>query len=147
MFALLALLTFLMPAPPSSPAAWSFACVGAKDGLAVVEVKAELEPGWHLYALDLPSDQGPIPTSITLKASKDYALVGPVLEPVPVEAYDDNFAMLVRYHAGSPTFTLKVKPLVSGAFDMEGEVVFMVCNDKTCLPPVAVPFRITVPAS
>jgi hypothetical protein len=27
---------------------------------------------------------------------------------------------------------------------VEGEVEYMLCNDKTCLPPVGVPFKVVV---
>lgn len=147
MLALLALLNSFTPLATNSPASWSFAYSGMKDGLVVVELKAEVEDGWHLYAMDLPSDEGPIATSVRLKPSADFQVIGAVKEPTPEEVYDGSFGMIVRYHSGDPTFTVSVRPIGSGPFEVEGEVEYMVCNDKTCLPPVVVPFRITVPAS
>jgi thiol:disulfide interchange protein DsbD len=72
--------------------------------------------------------------------------MGPLNEPVPKEEFDPNFEMQVRYHPGNPRFTQRIKPATANGFVVEGEVEFMVCNDVTCLPPTAVPFRIEVPA-
>ena len=81
------------------------------------------------------------------KRPTSFSIVGELKEPDPVEEYDPNFAMMVRYHSGQPRFVLSIKPSSDAPFVVEGEVEYMVCNDKTCLPPMTVPFRITVPAT
>ncbi|MFN3876174.1 MAG: protein-disulfide reductase DsbD domain-containing protein, partial [Flavobacteriales bacterium] len=134
----------LVPALCGSPVKWRFSAGSSGDGLVRVELRAQVEADWHIYATSLPSDEGPIPTSIRFAPSDAYALAGPLQEPQPVEAYDPNFGMVVRYHDGSPVFVQWVRPSRPGAFEVRGEVEYMVCNDKTCLPPVTVPFALKV---
>lgn len=144
MVALVSLLALLNIGYPSNPVKWSFQAHRLNDGLVRVEIMSHVEEGWHIYATHLPSDDGPIATSIRFKPSEDFEPYGSLEEPGPVEVYDHNFGMVVRYHEGSPVFAQVVKPAAPGAFTVEGEVEYMVCNDKTCLPPVVVPFTLRV---
>lgn len=140
----LSLIVSLALIVPSSPVKWRFKAQRLSDGLVRVEIRTEVEEGWHIYATTLPSDEGPIATGIRFKPSDDYALHGALQEPPAREVYDPNFGMLVRYHEGSPTFVQVIEPSKPGAFDVEGEVEYMVCNDRTCLPPVVVPFKLRI---
>jgi thiol:disulfide interchange protein DsbD len=134
---------WLSMALTGSPAQWSFSAVQRTDGLVELHCQATLEEGWHVYATTLPSDHGPIATTIQLKDPEAFTLVS-LQEPPPVEEYDPNFAMVVRHHSGSPRFVLVLKPNTKGPLVVEGEVEYMLCNDKTCLPPVGVPFKVVV---
>jgi thiol:disulfide interchange protein DsbD len=53
--------------------------------------------------------------------------------------------MQVRYHSGTPVFVQVFQPTTPGLHVVKGEVEFMVCNDKTCLPPEVVAFSIDLP--
>src|SRR5690554_5219318 len=75
------------------PVQWTFEVVEKTDEYAVLAFKAEIEAGWHLYATELSSDEGPIPTSINFEKSDDYELVGELIEPEPITKYDPNFMM------------------------------------------------------
>jgi thiol:disulfide interchange protein DsbD len=125
------------------PVSWRFEAVTAADGKVEVRIMATCEQGWHIYALSLPQGDGPIPTAIHMGASDSYA-AGEVSEPKPEEAFDPNFAMDLRFHSGA-VFTVPLKRLKDGPLTVTGEVEFMACNDKTCLPPKVVPFSVTVP--
>lgn len=144
MHTLLTLVSSLLIGSPSSPVKWHFHAHRMNDGLVRVDISTQVEEGWHIYATTLPSDEGPIATSIRFNPSEAFALHGELVEPKPVEVYDTNFAMMVRYHDGSPAFEQMIKPAKPGAFEVEGEVEYMVCNDRTCLPPVAVPFKLRI---
>lgn len=130
---------------PKHPATWSFAAVVTEGDRVEVILTAQLEEGWHLYATELPSDQGPIATSFTFTPSEAFT-AGTLVEPAAKEEYDPNFAMVVRHHSGAPVFKLPIVRRTADAFTVEGELEFMVCNDKTCLPPEVVPFKIAVGA-
>lgn len=146
MIAVLILFLGLIQPKPSAPIAWQFSAVPRADGLLELRCDARLEEGWHVYATELPSTDGPIATSIRVTSSPLYGEVISLEEPAPQEEYDPNFAMLVRYHAGAPRFVLLIKPATAEPIRIQGEVEYMVCNDKTCLPPVSVPFDVPVQA-
>jgi len=131
---------------PSAPVAWQFSAVLRADGIVEVRCDAQVDAGWHVYATELPSMDGPIATSIRITPSDSYGEVIALQQPVPMEEYDPNFAMVVRYHAGTPRFVVLLKPSSIAPFKVQGEVEYMVCNDKTCLPPVVVPFDVPVQA-
>lgn len=146
MITTLLLVLGLMLPEPSIPIDWRFSAVLRADGLVEVNCDARLDEGWHLYATQLPSEDGPIATSIRITPSMQYGAALSLVEPEPTEQYDPNFAMQVRYHAGAPRFTVLLKPTSSPDIAVRGEVEYMVCNDKTCLPPVVVPFEVPVQA-
>ena len=137
-------LTLLTMMPVGSPVTWSFSSTSAADGSVLIELTAQCEQGWHIYATELPSNEGPIATSFRFTPSDAYKVIGELKEPEPKEQYDPNFAMTVLSHSGAPRFVLNVMPRTHEPFMVDGQVEFMVCNDRTCLPPVVVPFSITV---
>ncbi|MCB0770348.1 MAG: hypothetical protein KDC00_08080 [Flavobacteriales bacterium] len=146
MLQLLFSLSLVLSTHAGPPVSWNFSSQVDDDGTVQLRLEAVAEEGWHIYATELENELGPIPTTVRFKPSKDHELLGALVEPVPMEEFDPNFEMQVRYHSGKPVFTQRIKPFTSGSFVVEGEVEYMVCNDVTCLPPTAVPFRIGVPA-
>ena len=133
----------LLSAVMASPVQWAFKAEMSSEGCWVV-LEASVEPGWHVYATELPSDQGPLPTLVRFTPSEGYAWAAPLVEPEPVEEYDHNFGVTVRHHSGTVEFRRLLRP-IHGPAVVVGEVEYMVCNDHTCLPPVVVSFKIEVP--
>lgn len=129
----------------NGPVTWKAIATSASEGNVTVAVTGMCEPGWHIYALHLDRDDGPIPTRVRFDPSSDYVLVDSLRAPGPDVAYDPNFAMELGTYSDSVTFTATVHRQVSAAFPVRGEVEYMSCNDKTCLPPRTVPFTIEVP--
>ncbi len=142
MYAVL-LSTLLTAMDPTGPVTWSFAAKPAVDGVVSVEMTATVGEGWHIYATKLENDLGPIPTTIRFEKNDVLVPVGELGEPVAEEVFDPNFEMQVRYHSGAPVFVQQFKT-TAAAQVVKGEVEFMVCNDKTCLPPEVVKFEIAV---
>jgi thiol:disulfide interchange protein DsbD len=146
---LLSLLLALSLAPARGqghPVRWSFMAEQDTSGAPVVALHANCDEGWHYYALTLPREDGPFPTVIHLAPSAAYQAAGPVVEPLPVEVEDPNFMMMVRYHGDGTVFRLPLKRLSNEAFNVEGGVEFMCCNDQMCLPPTTVKFNVPFPA-
>lgn len=129
-----------------TPVRWTFSAGIEPDGAPSVVLAAACDEGWHFYALTLPREDGPFPTVITLDPSNELVAAGPVVEPPPVEVEDPNFMMMVRQHGDGATFRIPLKRRTSGAFNAEGGVEFMCCNDRMCLPPVKVKFSVPFPA-
>lgn len=140
------LVTALSLTAPAGPVHWSFAAKPAADGVVAVELAATVDEGWHIYATRLENDLGPIPTTIRFETNDALAIIGELREPKPEEVFDPNFEMQVRYHSGTPVFVQQFKN-TGAATVVKGEVEFMVCNDKTCLPPEVVKFEIPVGAN
>lgn len=125
------------------PVAWSFAQKEIGNNEFLVSFTAKIEPGWHLYSQNLPSDEGPIATSFYFNTTNGVDLLGKVTEPKPKKEYDPNFDMELTFFDNEVTFTQKIK-LTQSTGLIEGELEFMVCNDKMCLPPELVPFKFNI---
>ena len=142
---LLLLMTVLLISAASyaqieSPVKWSYAAKKLNNNEAVVFLRATIQDGWHIYSLNVP-DGGPIKTSFKFTPSKEYALVGAVAEPAPIKKYEEAFKMNVTYFENTVTFQQKIK-LKGSASAVKGQLEYMTCNDKKCLPPEDVDFSI-----
>ncbi|MCA1764429.1 MAG: thiol:disulfide interchange protein, partial [Flavobacteriales bacterium] len=117
------------------PVDWEMSVSETSDTEATLTFKATLEEGWHIYALDLPSDEGPLPTEFTFETSDKYELLGDPDQGKYITDYDPNFQMDLNYFADRAEFTQKIKRISPSDFSVKGELSFMVCNDEMCLPP------------
>lgn len=137
----------LLQARAGGPVTWAFTATPTGTDTVQVLLTATCEPGWHIYALQLPSDQGPLPTEVQLDEDPAYSALGAAVEPAPVETDDPNFGVKVRYHGAEVTFAQFVSRNTKMAFVIAGNVQYMACNDMTCLPPRSVPFTVNVPST
>jgi thiol:disulfide interchange protein DsbD len=58
------------------------------------------------------------------------------------KTYDPNFKSVLKYYSNHVEFIQKVKIKSSTTTLVKGTLIFMVCNDKKCLPPKEIPFSI-----
>ncbi|KIA91588.1 sugar transporter [Pedobacter kyungheensis] len=124
------------------PVTWSYAAKKTSPTTATIFIKATIDRGWHLYS-QFVKDGGPVKTTFTFPAAKDFTLIGKTIEPKPVTKYEATFKMDVSYFENSVVFQQKVKLTGKNAV-VKGSVEFMVCDDKQCLPPEQVDFSVPV---
>lgn len=126
------------------PVKWDFKTKELSEDRIELQFIASLEPKWHLYSQDVPED-GPVPTSFNITESENFELTGSVEEPEPIEEFDPNFDMVVKYHGGEEVvFTQEVKVLTDEPFTISGFMEYMCCDDSRCLPPTEVDFSFPV---
>ena len=126
-----------------APVKWAYAAKRISPTEAVVFFRATIDAGWHIYSLNV-KDGGPIKTSFTFAPSNDYVLEGKPSEPTPISHYEKSFSMDVSYFEGSVTFQQKIKLKSPNATVVKGQLEYMTCNDRKCLPPEDVDFSIPV---
>lgn len=124
------------------PVTWSYAAKKTSATTATIFIKATIDQGWHLYS-QFVKDGGPVKTTFTFPSSGTYSLVGSTTEPKAVTKFESTFKMDVSYFEKSVVFQQKVK-LKGKTATVKGNVEFMVCDDKQCLPPEQVDFSIPV---
>ncbi len=111
-------------------------------------LKAEIEPKWHLYALDQPSG-GAIATTIKITEGRLFEIVGNIRTPKPKVAPDPNFvvdgkALQTRYFEGQAAFEFMLKATGEvNDSDLAIDVRYQLCNETTCLPPKTVKVTFT----
>ena len=124
-----------------APVKWSYAAKKISSTGAVVFLKATIEPGWHIYSLNV-KEGGPIKTSFTFDKSKDYTLMGKPSEPNPIVKYDNNFKLNLTYFEKEVIFQQKIKLKSADVSIIKGKLEYMTCNDKKCLPPEDLDFAV-----
>lgn len=125
------------------PIKWSYAAKKTSATEATILIKATLEKGWHLYAQSLAEGRGPVKTSFTFNPSPTVQLIGKVSEPNPIVKFEKVFNMNVSYFEDAVIFQQKVK-LSGKNVLVKGNVEFMICSDKQCLPPETKEFSIPI---
>lgn len=126
-----------------APVKWSSE-VKQKGDEATLIIKAKIEKKWHLYATQLPSDDGPIATEITFTPDPNYALLGALKESNYKSMFDPIFEMDVSFHEKKATFSQTIKVNSTDDFIVDGYVYYMVCDDEKCLPPEEIDFKFQI---
>ena len=110
---------------------------------ASLQISAKIENGWHLYALYLDPNIGPVPTQIVLEKNKAVKILNSFEASTKAkQSYDPNFGAEVSYFEQS--FEASNRIVVKKTTTARGELTYMLCDDKRCLPPQSIPFEIKV---
>ena len=125
-----------------NPVAWEFSKEDFGGGEYELFFKASIEDGWYLYS-QFVEDDGPLPTTFTFSESDSYELIGTTQEGEPKQEYDPNFDMVLSYFTKEAVFSQKVKAISSDA-QVDGELMFMVCDATQCLPPEYIEFSFKI---
>ncbi|MFW5755080.1 MAG: thioredoxin family protein [Tangfeifania sp.] len=136
------LLAFCAGAQIIEPIKWSFD--SKQDGKNVELIfTASIDENWNLYDTELP-EGGPIPTSVVFNDSTKFEFVGGLQKkPEPVEKYDPTFMMDLRYFTNEATLTHDIRLKTDEPVEISGHILFMGCDDETCLPPNEAEFSFT----
>ena len=100
-----------------------------------LQVKGDIEEGWHLYSIKTDPNAGPIPVQIKSKKSKYFRSKGGFIEKFDaIKIFDANFDSDVYIFEKNYLAEQKIK-LKKETF-IEVRVTYMICNDEMCLPPI-----------
>ena len=104
--------------------------------VAIIDVNAELDFTWRIYAVyDVP--EGPSSTKFIIE-SDIVNMSGRVIEPEPIEKFDEGFGNITKYHEGTPQFSIPLElkdNLPNGTYNVEVIIDYQVCNNSLCYPP------------
>lgn len=127
---------------------WSFSQKNISADEIELSFKAKIEPTWHLYS-QIETPDGPLPTYFEFEKSKDFKLIGKVIEPKPIEHAEPVFDnLVVRFFENTAVFKQKIKVLTNKPFTVKGFIDGMACNESQCQkfsPPVDFSFKLEVP--
>ncbi|MBF90801.1 MAG: thiol:disulfide interchange protein [Flavobacteriales bacterium] len=144
---LVLLLTFFtVSAQFYNPVTWEFSQENIGGDELELTFTASIEGEWYMYSQHI-SDDGPVPTTFTFFNEEGIEVLTDVLEPEPVEEFDSNFDMVLKYFKKKVSFTQRIKSITDSAYTLNGEVMFMTCDPKQCLPPEYVEFSFNIPAA
>ncbi|WJS94646.1 protein-disulfide reductase DsbD family protein [Flavobacterium johnsoniae] len=117
-----------------NPIKWKTSVENISGNEYELQVKAIIEPGWHLYSQNV-QDGGPIPTRFSFAKSSEFELFGGVKEEKGKIVNDPVFKMQIKFFEKETTFRQRIRLLSSNPLKIKADVEFMVCNDENCLPP------------
>ena len=121
-----------------NPVIFNYSVVKKGNDLYEVHVKAMIEPKWHIYSVSNP-DGGAQATEIKINDGKP---VGTIKEKGKMKTeFEKEFGVNQKYFESAVDFVQLVK-LKPGNKKITGTVSYMVCNDRQCLPPKEVEFKI-----
>lgn len=139
--ALLALGAPAVSAAKDDPVRWTLAPAGGQSQIlpgdkVFFELKATIQPGWHLYSPTTPPG-GPIITKIAV--ADNPAIAGySIYRPQPLRKLDPNFQIETETYAGEALFLVEADTAKSatGESDVQATARYQACTDVKCLPPV-----------
>lgn len=101
-----------------------------------VTVRADIDGDWHLYSSLNDPDAGPYPTTFS-SAGENLQIAGSVSESDARIVMDPNFNAELGWHSGEAHFTvpLAFDTTASGSNTITLDILYQVCDDKSCLPP------------
>ena len=137
------LLSVITSAQIFNPVTWDFSQKQVSDNEIELQFKASIDEGWHLYSQFI-EDDGPVPTEFSFTTQGGYSLVGTPTEGMPIEEFDPNFDMILKYFGNEAIFTQIVQVSSVEDFNLDGNVYFMVCDEAQCLPPEEVEFSFEI---
>ena len=96
--------------------------------------EAAIPSGFHMYDMG-PYEGGPNPTVITLSPEAGVELVGSVEQRTkPHRYFDQMFGMEIGTFSGKALFTQRVR-LTAAQAKVRAAIEWMICDDKSCMPP------------
>ena len=134
-----------MVASAQNPVTWSFTSKKLTDSSYEIRMTATIEKKWHLFSQTQPDDAVASPTAFTITSNPLIELVGKVKEVGKLEKFHDKELDISAYqYSDKVEFvqTIKLKGKVKTSFN--GSVEYQTCDDKKCLPPKTVNFKVAL---
>ncbi|HEX4958699.1 MAG TPA: protein-disulfide reductase DsbD domain-containing protein [Lacibacter sp.] len=122
---------------------WEFSSKKIADKKYEIKMVANIQPGWHLYSQNQSEDAIALPTTIKFVNNPLVVLSGKPQEVGRLyDQYEKATRSRSRFYSNKVEFiqTITLKNNVKTA--VAGEIEFMVCDDKQCLPPDVAKFSI-----
>ena len=120
---------------------WTFSSAkGSEPNKYILTASAKIDEGWHVFAPDPGGDGLLIPTEIKFTGKtvlKNVSKLIPFRRPITKEMTGVGF---VNYYEGEITFTVSFE--IAKPTTIAGTVSFQCCDDKMCLAPTDIPFKI-----
>ncbi|HJS56377.1 MAG TPA: protein-disulfide reductase DsbD domain-containing protein [Chitinophagaceae bacterium] len=134
-----------MAVSAQNPVTWTFTSKKLATNTYEIHMTATIEKGWHLFSQTQPEDAIAIPTTFTIAGNPLVEKVGKIKEHGDLEKFHDKeLDLSANQYSKTVNFvqTIKLKGKVKTSFS--GSVEFQTCDDKKCLPPKTVNFKVAL---
>jgi DsbC/DsbD-like thiol-disulfide interchange protein len=135
---------------PNQVVRWSASAASKEplkaQGRTTLELSAEIQDGWHVYALkQLPG--GPTPLRIALEENSIGETAGSIYGTPPTIKHDSSFDLETQSYAHSLILHIPVQikaNATAGPSAIPVSVRYQSCDDRTCLPPKTIHLSVSV---
>ncbi|MBK8090241.1 MAG: hypothetical protein IPK31_21375 [Chitinophagaceae bacterium] len=139
-FLLVSLLSF---AQSGTKVKWDYSVKKISDKKYEVRMIATIQPGWHLYSQTQSADAIALPTKISFAKNPLITVSGSAKEVGKVtDAFDKATQSRSRFYSNKVEFVQIVTLKNNIKTSIVGDVEFMVCDDRQCLPPDKTKFSV-----
>ena len=129
----------------ADPVTWNFSAKKISDKVYDVYMTANLKPGWHIYSQTQAKDAIAQPTEFGFTKNPLMTLSGKVKEVGKMEKfYDKVLNATANQYSKNVSFVQRITLKANVKTTLAGMVEYQTCDDKKCLPPKKVPFKIPV---
>lgn len=109
-----------------------------------IVLEAAIPAPYHMYDMG-PYDGGPNATTIVFSPAEGVELVGNVEQlSTPERHFDKTFGMEIGTFAGKARFAQQVR-LTAAQATLRAQIEWMICDDRSCMPPDDTELTVTVP--
>lgn len=145
LFLFITFLSVLFVNAQKDPVSWTFTSKKISDKVYEVHMKASINSGWHLYSQTQPADAIAIPTKFVFTNNPLLKTEGSVKEVGKMQKFKDaTLGVEANQFATTVDFVQKVTLKAAANTNIAGTVTYQTCDDKQCLPPKKVPFKIAL---
>lgn len=128
-----------------NPISWTFSAKKISANTYELQMKASIQTNWHLYSQIQPEDAVAMPTTFVLSPNPLFTLEGKIKETGKMEKYTDKILKVsANQYSNTVTFTQVVKLKGNAKTSITGTVEYQTCDDKKCLPPKKVSFKVAL---
>ena len=128
-----------------NPVTWSFTSKKLNDTSYEIRMTATIEKKWHLFSQTQPDDAVASPTAFTITNNPLIELVGKIQEFGKLEKFHDKeLDISANQYSEKVEFVQKIKLKAKAKTSFNGSVEYQTCDDKKCLPPKTVNFKVAL---
>jgi len=139
----MALGTFVLAHAQLNPVSWKFTSKKISDKEYELHITATMNSGWHLYSQTQPKDAIAIPTAFAFTKNPLATPTGAIKEIGKMEKFHDaSLGVSANQYSKTVSFVQKITLKAPVKTNISGTVTYQTCDDKQCLPPKKVPFKI-----
>ena len=134
-----------MAVSAQNPVTWTFTSKKLTDNSYEIRMTATIEKGWHLYSQAQPEDAVADPTTFTITNNPLIELSGKIKEVGKMEKFHDKeLEISANQYSEKVDFVQIIKLKGKAKTSFSGSVEYQTCDDKKCLPPKTVNFKVAL---
>jgi DsbC/DsbD-like thiol-disulfide interchange protein len=135
--------TISINAQSASKVSWKYSAKKLEGDQYEIRLSATIQPGWHLYSQNQTKDAIALPTTIQFNKNPLVTITGKVKEVGKLyDEVEKATKTRSRFYKETVEFVQVISLKGAAKTAINGEIEFMVCDDKQCLPPETVKFSV-----